>query len=67
MVRTIRVHELGISGEEIKEVELNEAKLMLRDAVNRGWIVADVKTQELIWEIGADVEEIIIIGILGGG
>ncbi len=55
------------SGMKIKEVELDEAKLILEDAVTWGWIVADAKTQQSIWQIGPEVEEIMIIGILGGG
>ena len=67
MVRTIKIRELSASGEEIKQVGLEEARLMLKDAVARGWIVVDAKKKELIWEIGENVEEIIIMGILGGG
>ncbi len=67
MARTIKVHRLGRSGMEIKEVGLDEAKLLLEDAATWGWIVADAKTQEIIWEIGPKVEEIMITGMLGGG
>ena len=67
MARTIKVHRLGGSGMEVKEVELGEAKLILEDAATWGWIAADAKTQEIIWEIGPEVEEITIIGMLGGG
>ena len=67
MARTIKVHQLGRRGAEIKEVELDEAKLILEDAATWGWIVADAKTQEVIWEIGPEVDEIMILGMLGGG
>ena len=67
MTRIIKVHQMGRRGMEIKEVGLDEAKLILEDATTWGWIVADAKTQEVIWEIGPEVEEIMIIGMLAGG
>lgn len=67
MVRTIKIHELGRSGMEIREVGLDEAKLILEEAATLGWIVADAKTQKVVWEIGPEIEEIMIIGMLGGG
>ena len=67
MTRIIKVHQMGRRGMEIKEVGLDEAKLILEDATTWGWIVADAKTQEVIWEINPEVEEIMIIGTLGGG
>ncbi len=67
MTRIIKVHQMGRRGMEIKEVGLDEAKLILEDATTWGWIVADAKTQEVIWEISPEVEEIVIIGMLAGG
>ena len=67
MTRIIKVHQMGRRGKEIKEVGLDEAKLILEDATTWGWIVANAKTQEVIWEIGPDVDEIMILGGLGGG
>ncbi len=58
---------MGRRGMETKEVGLDEAKLILEDAITGGWIVADAKTREVIWEIGPEVEEIMIIGVLTGG
>jgi len=58
---------MGRRGMEIEEVGLDEAKLILEDATTWGWIVADAKTQKVIWEIGPEVEEIMIIGMLAGG
>ncbi len=63
MARTIKIHQMGRSGMEIKEVGLSEAKLILEDAATWGWLIADAKTQEVIWEIGPEVEEIMIIGM----
>lgn len=67
MLRTIKIHHMGRSGMEIKELGLEEAKLFMEDAANWGWIVADARTQEVIWEIGPEVDEIMIYGMLGGG
>jgi hypothetical protein len=67
MKRIIKIHQMGRRGSEIKEVGPDEAKLILEDAATWGWIVADAKTQEVIWEIGPEVEEIVITGMLGGG
>ncbi len=67
MTRTIKVHQLGRSGMEIEEVGLDEAKVILENAATWGWVVADALTQEVIWEIGPEVEEIMIVGMLGGG
>jgi hypothetical protein len=58
---------MGRRGMEIKEVGLDEAKLILEDATTWGWVVADAKTHEVIWEISPEVEEIVIIGMLAGG
>ena len=67
MPRTIKVHQLGRSGMEVKEVGLDEAQVFLEDAATWGWIVADARTQQVVWEIGPDTKEIMIIGMLGGG
>ena len=67
VVRKIKVHQLGRKGMEVQEVGLDEARLILEEAANLGCIVTDGKTQEVIWEIGAEVEEIMILGMLGGG
>ena len=67
MTRIIKVHQMGRRGTEIKEVGLDEAKLMLEDATIWGWVVANAETQEVIWEISPEVEEIVILGMLGGG
>ena len=67
MARTIKINQMGRGGMEIKEVGLDEAKLIMEDAATWGWLVSDAKTQEVIWEIGPEVEEIMIVGMLGGG
>ena len=67
MTRTIKVHELGRNGTEIREVDLDEAKLILEDSVKWGGVVADARTREIIWEIDSGVDEILVIGMMGGG
>jgi hypothetical protein len=67
VLRKIKVRQLGRNGMEVKEVGLDEARLILEEAATLGCIVTDGKTQEVIWEIGAEVEEIVILGMLGGG
>ena len=70
MARIIKVHISGRSGVEVKEVNLQEAERLLKEtyADPVGGLVADRRTNEVIWEIGPDVEELFIIDhILGGG
>ena len=67
VARKIKVRQLGRNGMEVKEVGLDEARLILEEAATLGCIVTDGKTREVIWEIGAEVEEIVILGMLGGG
>jgi len=69
MARTIKVRTLGRDGAEIQEVTLQEAEKILEDTYNDdlGGLVADGKTREVIWTIGPEVEEIIVIPVLLGG
>jgi hypothetical protein len=67
MARTIKIHYLGRQGMEVQEVGLAEANQILLEAETWGWIVGDAKTHKIIWEISPTVEEIMIIGMLGGG
>ena len=67
MARTIKVHSLSRRGMEMEEVELHEAEKILEEANTWGWIVADARTQEVIWEIGPNVKKIMIISMLGRG
>ena len=70
MARTIKVHVSGRHGTEIKEVNLREAERLLKEtyADPMGGFAADKGTGEVIWEIGPEVEELLIIDhIIGGG
>jgi len=68
MERTIKVHTLG--KEKVEEVTLQEAERLLENVYNDpvGGLVVDVRTGEVIWPIGPEVEEIRILEQwLGGG
>jgi len=66
MERTIKVR---FTTGESKEVSVEEAKRILDETYNVPFsgLVADGKTNEVIWQIGPDVEEIIILEIMLGG
>jgi hypothetical protein len=64
----IKVRVLGSS--DVREVTLEEARDILEKASNdpQGGLIADGKTGEVIWQIGPDIEEIVIIEqMIGGG
>jgi len=70
VVRMIKVHILTRNGIEIKEVNFEEAERILKEtyADPLGGLVADKRTGEVIWEIGPDVEELLVIDqMIGGG
>ena len=69
MVRMIRVHILGRHGREIKEASLEEAETILKEtyADSLGGLVVDRRTGKVIWEIGPDVEELLIVNQMMGG
>ncbi len=66
MVRRIKVHTPGA---EVWEVTVEESKKILEDTYKdpMGGVVADLTTGEVIWSIGPDVTEIIIVEPIGGG
>ena len=67
MTQTIKVNRLAQTGVEVKEIGLEEAKRMVEEANTKGRLVANKRTGEVIDEITPDVEEIMIIEIVGGG
>ena len=69
VARTIKVHILGRNGREIKEVSLEEAKTILKEtfADSLGGLVVDQRTGQVIWEIGPNVEEVLIVNLMVGG
>jgi hypothetical protein len=66
MERKIRVR-FSSGGE--KEVTVEEAKRILDETYNDplGGLVADGKTNEVIFQIDSDVEEIIVLEMMIGG
>jgi hypothetical protein len=67
MSRTIKIHYAGITDLEFREVTIEEAITIMNNEINRGAIVVDPKTNETIWEIKPEVDEIEIVEFVGGG
>jgi len=68
MTKTVKVRVIGNS--EVREVTLEEAREILEKTYNDpvGGTVADARTGEVIWRIGPETEEIVIIEqMIGGG
>jgi hypothetical protein len=68
MTKMVRVRVIGNS--EVREVTFEEAGEILEKTYSEplGGIVADAKTGEVIWQLGPDTEEILIIEqMIGGG
>lgn len=69
-MRKIRVHRYGpCCNHEIKEVSLEEAEKILKDAGSDPFMrqVIDLRTGEEICEIRPDIEDILIVPALAGG
>jgi hypothetical protein len=66
MDRTIQV--FNNSG-EMKIVTAAEAEKIIQDTYNDsiGGLVVDMRTNEVIWNLGPEVEKIKIVQMLGGG
>ncbi len=67
MTRTIRVHRLAENASEIRDVTVEEAEKILQEAYARGNIVVNKQLGEVIDEITADVEEILLVQVVAGG
>jgi len=67
MEKRITVRVMG--DKQTKEVTLEEAQKILDKVYNDpiGGLVADAKTRQVIWSIGPDVEEILIMEKMFGG
>ncbi len=68
MSRRIKIRTLG--KETVREVDLFEAERTLQRIYNDpiGGLVVDAKTRQVIWQIGPEVEEMMIMEQwLGGG
>ena len=67
MSRTIKVNILSANGMEVKEVGIEEAKQLIEKSYTQGNVVIDKRTGNVIDDIPSEADEIILVGILGGG
>jgi hypothetical protein len=70
MARMIKVFIFGRNGLVKREVSLEEAEAILQKtyADSLGGLVADRRTGEVITEIGADVQELLVLNhMMAGG
>ena len=63
----VKVKIASETGTEIKEVSVQEAERILDEAYDAGAVVTNAETGEVIFHVGANVEEIAITRILAGG
>lgn len=67
MTQRLKVYSTGDRGIEIKEVDIEEAKKILAEAMAQGRIVVNKGNGEVISELEPDVEELLIVDIVEGG
>jgi len=67
MTQKLKVYSTGDRGIEIKEVDIEEAKKILAEAMAQGRIVVNKGNGEVISELEPDVEELLIVDIVEGG
>ncbi len=67
MTQRLKVYRTGDRGIEIEEVDIEEAKKILAEAMAEGRVVVNKGNGEVISELEPDVEELLIIDIVGGG
>ncbi len=67
MTQKLKVYSTGDRGIEIKEVDIEEAKKILAEAMAEGRIVINKGNGEVISELEPDVEELLIVDIVEGG
>ena len=67
MSRIIKIHYPGITDLEYQEFPIEEAITIMNNEISRGSIIVNPKTNETIWQIDPEVEEIEIVEFLGGG
>jgi len=63
----VKIKIASETGTEIKEVSVQEAERILDEAYDAGAVVTNAETGEVIFCVGANVEEIAITRILAGG
>jgi hypothetical protein len=64
-----RIIQVFTTTGEVKTVTLPEAEKIVQAAYDDpiGGLVVDLTTNQTIWNIGPDVEKIMIVQMLGGG
>lgn len=67
MTQRLKVYRTGDRGIEIEEVDIEEAKKILAEAMAEGRVVVNKGNGEVISELEPDVEELLIVDIIGGG
>lgn len=67
MVQTIKILKLAAGASEIKEVGLQEAERIVKEAYLGGNLVVNKRVGEVIDKITPDVEEIVLVEIAAGG
>lgn len=67
MAQRVKVHNSGGGGIDIKEVDAEEARRILSEARAQGRLVINKRTGDVIEDLKPDVEELLIVDIVGGG
>lgn len=67
MTQRLKVYRTGDRGIEIEEVDIEEAKKILAEAMAEGRTVVNKGNGEVIYELEPDVEELLIVDIIDGG
>jgi len=67
MTQRLKAYRTGDRGIEIEEVDIEEAKKILAEAMANGKVVVNKGNGEVIYELEPDVEELLIVDIIEGG
>ena len=67
MTQRLKVYRTGDRGIEIEEVDIEEAKKILAEAMAEGRLAVNKGNGEVISELKPDVEELLIVDIVEGG
>lgn len=67
MTQTIKIHRITMDIVEVKEVGLEEARRLVEESYNQGYMVVDKETGDIIDDIASNTRELFIVGVLGGG
>ncbi len=67
MTQRVKVYRTGDRGIEIEEVDIEEAKKILAEAMAEGRLAVNKGNGEVISELKPDVEELLIVDIVEGG